>query len=109
MKRIIIGTLLFIIGAAGTQEAEAQPFGAPGIRHEQMNEQRRIHEGMASGELTRREARHLEMQQDKIRHDKRCAKADGVITPCERRGIKEEQLRASRNIYMQKHDGQRRF
>lgn len=108
MKRIIIGTLLFIIGATGTQKAEAQTERTPGIRHEQKKEHHRIKQGVASGELTRKEAAHLQMEQAKIRSDKREAKADGVVTPAERANIKAEQKRASRRIYVQKHDGQQR-
>jgi len=105
MKRIIIGIIIFIVGASSAT-INAQ---APGIRHQQIREQKRIHHGVRSGVLTRKEAVRLQMQQARIRHDKRCAKADGVITPGERAYIKHDQTRASRNIYHQKHDGQNRF
>jgi hypothetical protein len=48
------------------------------------------------------------MQQAKIRHDKRMAKSDGVVTPRERRKLHREQRRASKNIAVQKHDRQKR-
>ncbi len=107
-KRIIIGILLFIIGATSSQKISAQGERTPGIRHQQFKEQRRIRGGVASGELTRKEVVRLEMQQAKIKHDNRCAKADGVVTPQERAILRSEQERASRNIFVEKHDMQHR-
>ncbi len=80
----------------------------PHTRHRQVNQQGRIIEGAHSGELTRREAVGLEMQQARIQHDKKVAKSDGVVTRAERRRLQREQNRASRNIYRQKHDAQAR-
>lgn len=108
MKKIIIGIALFILGATAPTVKAQTPF-TPEIKHQQRIEQKRIHHGFKTGKLTRKEMVRLEMQQAKIRQTKRCAKADGVITPCERAVIKTEQARASRNIYHQKHDGQHRF
>lgn len=107
MKRIIIGTLLFLLGAATTTKAHAQT-NTLVIRKEQQQEHRRIKQGVASGELTREEAERLRLQQVKIQQDKRIAKADGVVTPEERARLKTEQNRASRKIYRQKHDAQER-
>ncbi len=108
MKRIIIGMLLFIIGTTSSQKISAQSNRTPGIRHQQFKEQRRIREGVATGELTRKESVRLQMQQAKIQHDKRFAKADGVVTPKERAILRSEQERASRNIFIEKHDMQHR-
>lgn len=103
MKKLIIALMLLITGA-GTHTLQAEP----GIGREQVQQHKRIKQGVASGELTRREAAKLRGQQAKIQHDKRLAKADGVVTPCERTHLKHEQNRAGRNIYRQKHDAQRR-
>lgn len=108
MKRIIIGILLFIIGATSSQKISAQGERTPGIRHQQFKEQRRIRAGVATGELTPKETMRLEMQQAKIQHDKRWAKADGVVTPQERAILTSEQQRASRHIFVEKHDMQHR-
>lgn len=80
----------------------------PKVTQRQVNQQARIQEGRQSGELTKKEAAGLELQQAKIQHDKREAKSDGVITPAERRKLHTEQRRANRAIYKQKHDGQTR-
>lgn len=104
MKRMIVAAALLITGLL-TQTANAQ---GPGIGGTQAKQEIRIKQGVRNGELTRREAAHLQMQQAEIRHDKRVARRDGVVTPRERAYIKAEQAHASKNIYMQKHDCQGR-
>ncbi|NJK95301.1 MAG: hypothetical protein HC905_10645 [Bacteroidales bacterium] len=78
----------------------------PHVTERQVNQQARIQNGKQSGELTRKEKRHLQAQQVKIHRDKKAAKSDGVVTAAERRKLHREQSRASRNIYRQKHDAQ---
>lgn len=75
----------------------------------QVNQQARIKEGVRSGELTRKEATRLVREQKRIQTEKRIAKADGVVTPAERRHLKREQKRASKHIAKQKHDTQERI
>ena len=102
MKRIMLAFL--IIGATiGTSSAQT---ATPHVRHRQMNQQDRIGNGIRNGELTPREAAHLENREAKIQHDKRLAKADGRVTRCERKKLAHEQNRTSRAIYRQKHDAQ---
>ncbi len=100
MKKMI--AILIILGVSFTA-ATAQTL-TPEINKTQKNQQLRIHQGAKSGELTRRETRKLENQQRVIRHSKRIAKADGIVTPGERKQIRNEQNRASKNIYMKKHN-----
>jgi hypothetical protein len=76
----------------------------PKVRARQEKQQVRIIKGEQNGSLTHKETARLEAQQAKIQHDKKAAKADGVVTPAERRKLNREQHRASRNIYKQKHD-----
>ena len=83
-------------------------FADPTVNQRQKNQQRRIHEGVKSGELTRHETRKLEREQAHIQRDKMKAKSDGDFTPKERAKIQREQNRASRDIYRQKHDNQER-
>ncbi|MFN8287904.1 MAG: hypothetical protein U0V74_14200 [Chitinophagales bacterium] len=82
--------------------------GTPKVHNRQVNQQERIQQGRKSGELTRGETVALEAEQAKIQHDKKAAKADGVVTPEERAKLKHEQRRANRHVYRQKHDGQSR-
>jgi len=65
---------------------------------------KRITQGVRSGELTRHETRQLARQQRRIRHERRDARADGVVTPGERREIRQDSRRASRNIARKKHN-----
>ncbi len=80
----------------------------PRVRHSQVNQQARIREGVRSGELTKGEAVRMEARQAKIQHDKKVAKSDGIVTLEERAKLNREQNAASRKIYRQKHDSQRR-
>ena len=80
----------------------------PVIDARQENQDDRIDQGEASGELTRREAARLEAQQERIEDKEDRAKADGVVTRRERASLKRSENRASRNIAKQKHDRQDR-
>jgi hypothetical protein len=103
--------LLSLLAAFGllviSHTASAQT-ATPGINATQRNERARIHQGVASGQLTRPEAARLKAREADIRQDKRMAKADGVVTRDERQDIRKEEAHASRAIHRQKHDGQTR-
>lgn len=101
MKRITM-IIMVLVAFATTNTLSAKP--GEGITKKQIEQQHRIRHGVASGQLTPHEARMLEAQQAHIRHDKRMARADGVVTPAERAHIKHEQRRAGANIYVQKND-----
>ena len=72
-------------------------------------QQKRITNGVRSGELTHHETRQLARQQRHIRHEKRDARADGVVTSCERREIRKDTRKANRNIIRKKHNRRERF
>jgi hypothetical protein len=57
---IIVFTVSMFVSAAFAQTA------TPVITEKQINQQARIHEGVKSGELTRKEKRHLEMAKQKF-------------------------------------------
>ena len=106
MKRIFITLGLFL--AISTLAANAQQLGTKSNTGRQVSQQARIAEGRKNGELTRKETARLEREQRKIEIEKRMAKADGTVTPGEKRFLKQEQKRASRHIARQKHDPQTR-
>jgi uncharacterized membrane protein YebE (DUF533 family) len=87
--------------------AQATP-ATPGIDQRQANQERRIEQGVKSGELTNREAARLEKGQAKVQRMEAKAKADGVVTAKERRQITREQDKQSRRIARAKHDAQRK-
>jgi hypothetical protein len=102
MKIKIFGGLL-VAALAITSIAQAQT-RTPVINQRHHNQERRINQGVRSGQLTRNEARHLRTREARINHDKRMAKADGHVTVAERRHLRREQNRTSRAIYRKKHN-----
>lgn len=102
MKIKILGGLL-MAAMAVTSVANAQTH-TPVINHRQHNQERRINQGVRSGELTRNETRHLRKDERGIRAEKRTAMAEGRMTKHERRHISRQQNRLSRKIYRDKHN-----
>ncbi len=76
----------------------------PVVRKHQVRQQKRIRQGIRSGELTKREALRLEREQYRIQQEKKEAKADDMVTKRERAHIYREQKQASRHIYRAKHN-----
>ena len=76
----------------------------PLVDARQENQDARISQGVASGELTAREADRLDARQGHIENVEHRAKADGVVTRRERANLHHKQDRASRAIARQKHD-----
>jgi len=102
MKIKIFGGLL-AAALAFTSVAEAQT-NAPVINHRHHRQERRINQGVRSGELTRREAHHLRDDERRIARNERIAKADGHVSRAERRHLRREENRTSRAIYRDKHN-----
>ena len=80
----------------------------PRINQRQTNQQKRILQGVKSGELTGKEFYRLEKEQAQIRRLERKAKADGELTKKERARLHRELNQSSRHIKWQKHDRQDR-
>lgn len=78
--------------------------GTPRIDQRQIDQERRIEQGEASGELTTREANRLEHQQTRIERQEANAKADGVVTNTERARLTHQQNKADRAIARKKHN-----
>ena len=76
----------------------------PRINARQRNQQRRIGNGIKSGQLTSKEAAHLEKREAHIQAEKRADKAKGPMTAQERRQLTRQQNRTSRAIYRKKHN-----
>ena len=74
----------------------------------QERQQRRIGQGVASGELKAGEARKLETEQKEIQQEKKEARADGTVTGTERKDIQKDQNQASRHVYRAKHNNKTR-
>lgn len=76
----------------------------PVVDSREQNQQKRIEQGVKSGELTNGETRRLERQEGKIKADELNAKADGKVTKGERAKLRREQNRESNRIYRAKHN-----
>jgi uncharacterized membrane protein YebE (DUF533 family) len=80
----------------------------PNIDQRQANQQARIDQGKATGNLSKREAARVEAGQAKVAGMKAGAQADGKVTRAERKAIQKEQNKQSRRIKTQKHDGNKK-
>ena len=96
----------------GQVQGMARPANAgirsPGIHKRQINQVRRVKQGVRSGELTSAETVRLGKQQININRQKRHFKADGSFTKRERFVVHKRQNRASKNIYRKKHNNRKR-
>ncbi len=88
--------------------APASAATTPRIDQRQANQERRIDQGVASGQLTHREAHRLERQQGAVDRAENRAKADGKVTAQERQRLTHMQDHSSASIARQKHDAQKR-
>ncbi len=104
MKRnLIVATLLTVAALPVLAEPNT-----PVVDQRQANQEARIQQGIASGELTGREAARLERGQQRVANMEAAAKADGVVTKRERVQLQHAQNVQSRHIAAQKHDRQHR-
>lgn len=118
MKTLAVVTALVValplfanVAAAGQGQSGPRPTAAtrdPGVNAHQHRQQHRIQQGARSGELTRTETRELRSEQQQIRQMERNYKSDGQLTKQERVDLRQEQNAASRNIYAEKHDADKR-
>lgn len=71
-------------------------------------QQQRIRDGIRDGSLTRSEANRLQQGEQRIERYEQRARADGIVTPAERRRLDSMLDRESRAIHNERTDGQRR-
>ena len=104
----LIAALALTIGASAFAQvalstvAPKDPTTTPKIDQRQVEQQKRIDQGVASGALTSKETTGLQKRETKIQADKVAIKADGKLTKAERRKLNREQNRASFAIKRQK-------
>jgi hypothetical protein len=97
-----IGVALSVVMASSVSA------GTPRLDRREVHQGNRIYNGVASGQLTRPEARRLAEGQVHLRRAEARAKSDGVVTGRERTHLQHEANQQSRRIYRQKHDSQTR-
>jgi hypothetical protein len=101
MSTCLLAVAVLLLGSAA--HAQTSPLA---VRASEQNQRARIRQGVASGELTSREAARLRGREAGLTAERQAARADGVVTPAERRDLRQTAKRDSRAIYRQKHDGQ---
>jgi len=102
LRKIVTLGLFVVAGTAFAGTAD------PVVNQRQDNQKDRIQQGVASGALTKKETKRLAAEQRGIAAEEKAFKADGSLTKAERRDLARDQNRASRDIYIQKHDAQTR-
>jgi hypothetical protein len=113
MSKRILALVTIAAASFGALAQAAAPAAAastatPRVDQRQANQDRRIDQGIASGQLTRPEARRLERQQAAVNRAEDRARADGTVTVQERARLNQMQNQTSANIARQRHDAQRR-
>ena len=88
--------------AAAAQAAPPQS----NINARQAEQQHRSRQGVANGQLTRRESAYLQHREADVRRAERAARSDGYMSPAERARINRMLDANSRAIARQRHDGQ---
>jgi hypothetical protein len=103
-----IAVVMLAAVAAGVSVSALAQTHDPGVNHRQHYQERRIEQGVRSGELTHQEAKGLRKEERNIRREERSYKSDGKLTRAERRDLHRDLNKASKDIYREKHDGDKR-
>lgn len=111
MKNWIAALAMTVGGLAMAQTAvpvvaPKDPMATPGLDKREANQQKRIDQGVASGQLNARETNRLDKREAQLAADEAAAKADGKVTRKERLRLKREAKKDSVAIHSQKHDKQ---
>jgi len=106
LKTIIAAAVIAAVPALSYAQAK-DPAATPGIDKRQEIQQKRIDQGVQSGELSKRETTRLERHQTGIGKMEDKAKADGTVTKKERAHLHHAQNNESQRIHRHKHDRQK--
>jgi hypothetical protein len=93
---VALGGLVCRVGAADNKTRALD-------KHE-AEQQKRIEQGIKSGELTPDEAARLKKAEAKLKADEAAAKADGKVTQGERKALLKEMRQDSQKIHALKHN-----
>ncbi len=111
MRKLVLSLSVFVLGLTALPVAASAAPPAPRVHvaNRQAHQEARIAQGLRTGELTVREANRLHAEERRIQRTKRRMIADdGRLGPVERARLDAMQDRASRDIFVQKHDAQNR-
>lgn len=103
MKKLLLAVSAMTLMMSGIVFAQAE---TPVVDQRQANQDQRIDQGIASGQLNEQEANRLDKRQGRINKMEDRAMSDGAMTKRERARIGAAQNRASHHIAREKHDRQ---
>jgi hypothetical protein len=111
MKTLVAALVMTMGGLAMAQTpapvaAVKDPMATPKLDKREANQQKRIDQGVASGQLNAKETNRLDKREAKLNADEAAAKADGKVTRKERKRLEREANKDSAAIHKQKHDKQ---
>ena len=110
--QVLIASLALTIGTVSFAQTPApapvakDPTTTPNLDKREANQQKRIDQGVASGQLTAKETNRLDKREATLAANEAAAKSDGKVTRAERRKLQREANRDSKAIRQQKHDRQ---
>jgi hypothetical protein len=99
---IVAATL--ISGAALLAQETVTPKREAQVEHRAKRQQKRIAQGVKSGQLTPKETINLEKREGKLNKDIAKAEADGKITKKEQSKLNKEENKDSKKIFRKKHN-----
>jgi len=98
MKRIAIAVIASVISSSSL-------FAATPFHNREVSQQKRIAQGIRSGELNVRETVRLENEERALAKERQLMKiTGGGLSNAEKIALAQQQNRLSRQIYVQKHD-----
>lgn len=104
-KNLAVAATLAVASIGAFAQAASAP-ATPRVDKREANQEKRIDQGVASGQLNAKETHRLDKEQAAITKAETNAKADGKVTKHERRKLHKMQNAASQDIHAQKHDAQ---
>ncbi len=95
---------MMLSGAAITAQETTTPKREAQVERRANHQQKRIAQGVKSGQLTPKETAHLENREAKLNQDISKAEADGKITKKEQAKLNTEENKDSKKIFRKKHN-----
>jgi predicted lipoprotein with Yx(FWY)xxD motif len=106
LQALFVASALSLATTAFAQNTTETTPQTPRIDKREARQDQRVYQGVASGELTQKEAARLEKGDTRIANAEAKAKSDGQVTRKERARLTVMQKEQSQRIYRQKHDKQ---
>jgi hypothetical protein len=104
IQSLILALFVTVAAATALSSTAFAQTATPRLDQREAHQQQRVNHGVATGQLTPREAAQLQKRGHRLAMHKQRAKADGVLTPAERRRLHRQANRNSRHIYYKKHN-----